>query len=241
MSFYGFRQWSVDADGMLSPGMKRVPFRWSAEGRTEAECHCSWAWYDRPLDHPTATMTKSGDAGYRRCGLWVHDRPVPPCFCTEPDGPEHGVVGVVRCGGRYTRHTHGWRVQYAIPVAVVDFTGELSRAYDRIGLRRYRDLATMHGEWFLYDDRRRADVQPVWHQEIIQVVPSLNWPPTRSRPLPTPVTATLAREVSISVEVSTEAMRRLMQALSGGLVNGVDQAVKEAQQRPPDPPIMFRP
>lgn len=234
MSFCGFRQWAVDADGMLAPGMKRVSFRWSAVGRTEAQCHCSWAWHNRPIMHLTATMTTAEDPGYRRCGLWVHDRPIPSCYCSEPDGPLHGVVGVVRCGGRYTRHTQGWRVQYAIPVAVVDFTGGLSRAYDQIGLRRYPDLATMYGEWFPDDDRRRAEVLPVWHQDVLQVVPSLT-----EQPLTATYAPLMARLRSVASEVSSPPMTKLMQLFSSGLADGVDRAIKEAQQRPSDPPFQI--
>lgn len=229
MSFYAFRQWTVDVDGILAPGMRRTLFRWSATGPTEAVCSCS---QPDPL-HLTATKRRPGDMTIRRCGLWVHDRPVPHCHCDTPDAPNHGVVGVVRCGGRYVRCAAGWRVQKAIPVAVVDYTGRLSRAYDQIGLRRYPDLETMHGEWFPDDDGRRADVGDRWHDEILQDIqgPSLAHSFQQAAQSITRTTAGMSATVTFTV--ASEQMHKIMEALGAGLTRGAVQALQQAQQAPP--------
>lgn len=269
MSIYGFRFWSVDTDGFLAPGMMyNLPLRWATDGPTEAQCRCASRVRFGPdaLDAGVSThrvpSIRLADNPYdRKCGIWFHTHPIPPCRCQTSDTVEHGVVGVVRGWGRYVRADTGWRTQYAQPVAVVDFTGRMHKAYDQLGIRRYPDLNTLYGEWHPEDDGTRADTNPVWHSDIGQYVPSVEDLVARYRDRPrngyttagtvtgysggsigtvrftdravdvTPIVQA-TKLLTVSFTVSSDTLRVLAAALG----DGVNTALQK-QQDPPNPPM----
>lgn len=138
MSVIAFRRWAVTGGGQLTGIAHRVP--WPTAAPTTAGCRvfggtrCSAS---AAPGHQTPSLTS-------KCGVWAHKQPVRPCQCGQPTDRWHGAVGAVRLWGRFVEHEHGWRAQYARPVALVDFTGRVDPRYDAA---RYPDLGSLYSEW----------------------------------------------------------------------------------------------
>jgi hypothetical protein len=149
VSQLGFRRWKVTVSGHLAA--LAVNHAWIPGRPEHAECQ-------NPFTTPLPDSHEAPVFGCR-CGVWAHRLPVAACGCGDPADGRHGAVGVVRMWGRHVEHEHGWRSEYAEPVALVDFTGRLARSYPA---RRYPDLDALYAEWAPGVAGRAPGENPLW-------------------------------------------------------------------------------
>jgi hypothetical protein len=131
----GYRVWRIAGDRLT--GWWYTGYAWTA-GDSEAICYAKrWTVRGRRARHP-------GLAAPHRdcvCGLYALDEPwdfaghLPSRHFGVSD-ESNAVIGVVAGWGRAFRGKHGWRVQFARPVALYR-APDLDERVDRIA-RRYR-------------------------------------------------------------------------------------------------------
>lgn len=130
-----YRRWNV-GPGRLVPVTDPWP-SWKP-GINTARCTGTWG---EPRPFQEHGPVPDGDC---RCGFYARRRPIALCTCGDPLTPRHGVVGVVKLGGRIVEHEDGYRAEKAQVVAYVDHTGDVTVDY---GCPVYPDVETMWAEW----------------------------------------------------------------------------------------------
>ena len=131
----GYRVWRISGDRLT--GWWYTDYVW-APGASEASCDARrWTLQGRRARHPGLAAPQRGCA----CGLYALQEPwdfagyLPTRHFGVSD-EANAVVGVVAGWGRAFRGKHGWRAQFAKPVALY-WTPDLGERVDRIA-RRYR-------------------------------------------------------------------------------------------------------
>jgi hypothetical protein len=153
VSFLGWRQWAVDAGGMLRPAWTPwSPYPnelllWRSDGPTQALC------LRAPENRsPSERRPAKGAADHARvpelscvCGLYAWRTPEQLAAAPRPRWTSLPVVaGVVRLGGRVVVADRGYRAELAYPVAIHDPKGVVSAVY---AVARYRSWDAVVGEW----------------------------------------------------------------------------------------------
>jgi hypothetical protein len=132
----GYRAWLADREGRLrSVSMDHV---WWEPGRAvEATCYKPVHRFD-----DTARGPAPHDVNHP-CG-WHAYSTLAALLADRADGMEPRettelslVRGIVEGGGRTVEHEHGWRAQFALPVAIIRFVPDDPQLRSRVLLAQY--------------------------------------------------------------------------------------------------------
>jgi hypothetical protein len=148
----GYRVWRIAGDRLT--GWWYSGYMW-APGVSEANCETRrWTLRGRRARHPGRAAPQR-DCG---CGLyalhqpWDFDGRLPSRHFGSYDQAD-AVIGVVAGWGRAFRGKHGWRVQFARPVALYR-APELGERVDRVAGRYGCQVVEAHRDLFAVADQR---------------------------------------------------------------------------------------
>jgi hypothetical protein len=149
----GYRVWRIIGDGLT--GWWCSDYLW-APGVSEASCSARrWTLRGRRARHPDLAAPQRDCA----CGLYALQEPWDftgylPSRHFGVSNPANAVIGVAAGWGRAFRGKHGWRAQFARPVALY-WTPDLDERVDRVA-RRYRCQVVRGGSELLAVAKQRV-------------------------------------------------------------------------------------
>jgi hypothetical protein len=132
----GYRAWRADREGRLC-SMRVDGVWWQPGVAMEATCHKPVHRFDEPNLGPAPH-----DANHP-CG-WHAYSSLGALLLDEEDTAEPTdmrgftvVHGLVEGGGRTQEHEHGWRAQYALPVAIIRYVRNDPETRSQVLLAQY--------------------------------------------------------------------------------------------------------